>query len=80
MGVRLQAQEVPGGGVAVERLLREGPVAETILRVAEELPGTLIVMGSHGKRGIENVLLGSVAESVLRRAACPVVTVRQPGR
>lgn len=78
MSVRLQTQEVPGGAVAVERVLREGPVAETILRVAEELPTPLIVMGSHGKRGVEKVLLGSVAESVLRRAACPVVTVRQP--
>jgi nucleotide-binding universal stress UspA family protein len=40
----------------------------------------LIVMGTHGRSGLDRILLGSVAERVIRLAACPVLTVRQPER
>jgi nucleotide-binding universal stress UspA family protein len=53
------------------------PVTETV-RVAAETPCDLIVMGTHGRRGLRRALLGSVAEQVLRRAPCPVLTVRMP--
>jgi nucleotide-binding universal stress UspA family protein len=55
--------------------LREGhPAAETV-RAAEDLHADLIVMGTHGRTGFQRWVLGSVAEAVLRRAPCPVLTV-----
>jgi nucleotide-binding universal stress UspA family protein len=64
------------GDAAIDVVVREGsdPKAE-ILKEAAAHDGTLIVMGTHGRSGIEHVLLGSVAEKVLRNAPCPVVVV-----
>jgi len=59
-------------------LLQGDPVAE-IVRVAREDPADLIVMGTHGRAALEHALLGSVAEKVVRKAPCPVLTVRLPG-
>lgn len=68
-------------GVAVETMLREAEPWREILTVAEELPADLLVMGTHGRGGFEQLLLGAVAEKVLRRAPCPVLTVcREEGR
>ncbi|HXJ78263.1 MAG TPA: universal stress protein [Candidatus Methylomirabilis sp.] len=53
-----------------------GPPADTIVRVARERGADLIVMGTHGRTGLQHVLLGSVAEKVVRLAPCPVLTVR----
>ena len=53
-----------------------GPPAETIVRIAHERGAGLIVMGTHGRTGLSHVLLGSVAEKVVRLAPCPVLTVR----
>ena len=53
-----------------------GQPAETIVRIAEERSADLIVMGTHGRTGLQHVLLGSVAEKVVRLAPCPVLTVR----
>lgn len=53
------------------------PVAE-ILRYAEEEAIDLIVMGTHGRGFVAHALIGSVAERVVRRAPCPVLTVRRP--
>jgi nucleotide-binding universal stress UspA family protein len=53
-----------------------GVPAETIVRVAREHEVDLIVLGTHGRTGLQHVLLGSVAEKVVRLAACPVMTVR----
>lgn len=53
-----------------------GDPADTIVRVAHELKADLIVMGTHGRTGLPHILLGSVAEKVVRRASCPVLTVR----
>lgn len=64
------------GGVKVERLIVEGDVHEEIVRVADNRKVDLIVMGTHGRRGINRLLLGSVAESVARRAHCAVLLVR----
>ena len=67
----------PATGVRVSRHQRRGmAVAPVILEVAEELDADLIVMSTHGRRGLENVLLGSVTEEVLRLAGCPVLTIR----
>jgi nucleotide-binding universal stress UspA family protein len=51
-----------------------------ILRYAEEHEVDLIVMGTHGRSGVSHMLLGSIAERVVRRAPCPVLTVRHPER
>jgi nucleotide-binding universal stress UspA family protein len=64
----------------VEHQLEVGYPAETILRVARELPADLIVMGTHGRRGLSRLLMGSVAERVLREAGCPILTLKQPAR
>ena len=50
-----------------------------ILRYAKEEEVDLIVMGTHGRGPVAHVLMGSVAERVVRKAPCPVLTVRQPG-
>jgi nucleotide-binding universal stress UspA family protein len=56
--------------------LEIGDAREVIDRVAVEIGADLIVMGTHGRRGVRRMLLGSVAESVVRSAPCPVLTVR----
>jgi nucleotide-binding universal stress UspA family protein len=53
-----------------------GNPADAIVRLAEERNVDLIVMGTHGRTGLQHVLLGSVAEKVVRLAPCPVLTVR----
>ena len=55
--------------------LREGRPADEILKVAEALPAGLIVMGTHDRGAVHRAVLGSVAETVLRKAPCPVLTV-----
>ncbi|MFL5349661.1 MAG: universal stress protein [Hyalangium sp.] len=52
-----------------------GEAASTVLRVAEEGKYDLIVMGTHGRRGLPRLLLGSVAQKIVARAHCPVLTV-----
>jgi universal stress protein A len=54
--------------------------AEAIVRYAHRMGITLIVMGTHGRTGFEHMLVGSVAERVVRTAPCPVLTVRRPER
>lgn len=54
-----------------------GKPAAEIVRAAQEWPAELIVIGSHGRGGVQRVLLGSVAEAVVRHAACPVLVVRR---
>jgi len=63
--------------IALEYHADEGAPAEVICRVALETGCDLIVMGTHGRRGLRRKLLGSVAEEVGRRATCPVASVRQ---
>lgn len=70
--------EIPDPTLAVERIVAEGDPASEILRVAEERHVDLIVMGTHGRRGLGRALMGSVAEHVVRRSSCPVLTIRTP--
>lgn len=53
-----------------------GEPSDLILRIASEGGANLIVMGTHGRTGLSRLLIGSVAEAVLRRASCPVLTIR----
>jgi universal stress protein A len=71
-------KERAGLGPIVQHVAR-GPVAQEILRVAEKLDVEMIVMGTHGRTGIAKLMIGSVAEKVVRHAACPVVCVK-PGK
>jgi nucleotide-binding universal stress UspA family protein len=65
-------------GVPMETLLMEGNAAREILRVAEEQQISLIVLGTHGRTGLSRVLLGSVAEDVIRHSPVPVLTLKTP--
>lgn len=62
--------------VAVERELADGNPAREIVRYAEDEDCDLVVMGTHGRGGIDRLLLGSVAEKVVRSSTVPVLTVR----
>ncbi len=63
-------------GVEAETRVVEGAPVEAILETVEEAGAGLVVMGTHGRRGLHRLLLGSVAEAVVRRADVPVLTVR----
>jgi nucleotide-binding universal stress UspA family protein len=64
----------------VEYRMEKGVPAEEILRVAQETKCDLIVMGTYGRTGLNRMLMGSVAEQVLRKARCPVLAVKSPLR
>ena len=66
---------IKGAVPVCEGMLRAGPPADEILAAAKEMHVDLIVMGTHGRKGIAHALLGSIAEKVLRRAELPVLTV-----
>jgi nucleotide-binding universal stress UspA family protein len=67
-----------GRGIAIEAILREGVAWEEINSVAETINADLVVIGTHGRRGLTRALLGSVAENVIRTAHRPIVTIRFP--
>lgn len=69
------ASRYRGGGVAVTTLLRVGRAADEIARVAESEGADLVVVGTHGRTGASRLLLGSVAERVVRTSTVPVLTV-----
>jgi universal stress protein A len=63
-------------GVRVKVVLLSGDPADQIIRAARTHRADLIVVGTHGRRGFSKMMIGSVAERVVRTAPCPVVTVR----
>lgn len=63
-------------GVPVRHIVDQGDAGEVILRLADKEQASMIVMGTHGRKGFGRVMLGSVAEYVIRRAKCPVITVK----
>jgi nucleotide-binding universal stress UspA family protein len=67
-------------GVAIETELRMGPPVDEVNDVARRIEADLIVMGTHGRRGIARALLGSVAENVIRTSTRPVMAVHAPKR
>ena len=62
--------------IKVETVIRQGKDFVEIIREAKEKDMDMIVMGSHGRTGISHMLIGSVAEKVVRKAHCPVLIVR----
>lgn len=73
-----KAAELAEGGLLVATHLEEGEPHAAIVSCAERISANLIVIGSHGRTGIKRMLLGSVAEQVVRYAHCPVLVAR-PG-
>jgi nucleotide-binding universal stress UspA family protein len=76
LGEQLRRIQPPQAGISVEHRLEYGEPASVILAVARELDANLIVMGTHGRTGLRHLLMGSVAEQVVRQASCPVLTIR----
>ena len=76
---RLLGNVVPTDhNVPFEHRLLVGDPATAIVEDAEKENADLIVMGTHGRAGLSRLLMGSVAEAVVRRARCPVLTVKHP--
>jgi nucleotide-binding universal stress UspA family protein len=78
MSAELNRLKAPDFQIRVEHRLEEGDPATQILRIAQETGCDLVVMGTHGRTGLDRLLMGSVAEEVVRRASCPVLTVKTP--
>ncbi|MGD8413920.1 MAG: universal stress protein [Candidatus Latescibacterota bacterium] len=64
--------------VNAEPLVRHGDAVEEITGLADELEADLIVMATHGRGGLSHILMGSTAEQVIRKAPCPVLTLKMP--
>ena len=80
MLARLRQFQVANPLVEVEHRVELGDPASVILDLAKEKDCKLIVMGTHGRTGLARLLLGSVAEQVVRKAPCPVMTIKSPFR
>ena len=65
-------------GMTVSTIVRTGSANEEIVNLATDEGAELIIMGTHGRTGLNRMLLGSVADRVIRLARCPVLTVRTP--
>jgi nucleotide-binding universal stress UspA family protein len=76
--IKLQQMRPTDPAVPMDRLLGDGDPATTIVDTAKDKNCDLIVMGTHGWTGLTRLLMGSVAEAVVRRAPCPVLTVKMP--
>lgn len=67
-------------GLKARSLMRVGAPFLEIIHSAQGEAADLIVMGTHGRTGLAHVLMGSVAERVVNKASCPVLTIRHPDR
>lgn len=68
----------PPEDVPFRRKFIVGSPADELVRYAKENDIDLVVMGTHGRTGLTRLLMGSVAEAVVRRSGCPVLTIKQP--
>ena len=66
------------GKLPAEYILRKGVPFVEILHCAGQVKADMIVLGTHGRTGLKHALFGSVAEKVVRKATCPVLSVRHP--
>lgn len=66
------------GRVSYQFVVRRGGPAREILSVAQELEADLIVIPTHGRAGLKHLVLGSVAEQIIRESRVPVLTIRVP--
>lgn len=71
----MQRENVKGAPRLAETNVLGDDIAQCILRTAQETQADLVVMGTHGRRGVKRLVLGSVAESFVRMACCPVMLI-----
>jgi nucleotide-binding universal stress UspA family protein len=64
--------------VTAQAVVRSGDAVDEIIQFAEEVDVDLIVMATHGRSGLAHILMGSTAEQIIRRASCPVLTLKHP--
>jgi nucleotide-binding universal stress UspA family protein len=74
---KIVREQIPAG-VDVESTVITGNAVDGIIEYAQDQNADLLVMCTHGRTGLSHVLMGSTAEAVVRRAHCPVLTLRQP--
>jgi len=74
---RIARDQIPPE-VSAEAVVRSGDSVEEIIQFAEEAGADLIVMATHGRGGLSHILMGSTAEQVIRKAPCPVLTLKLP--
>ena len=76
---RLQSLDA-GSGVKTQHIVRIGRAWQEIIEIAQEMKSDMLILATHGYTGLKHVLLGSVAEKIIRHAPCPVLTVRPDER
>jgi len=74
---KLAKEEIPSS-VSVKTIIKTGKPFLEIIETAGELDVDLIIIATHGRSGVEHILFGSTAEKVVRKAPCPVLTLREP--
>jgi len=74
---KLAKEEIPDS-VPVKTIIKTGKPFLEIIENAGELDVDLIIIATHGRTGVEHILFGSTAEKVVRKAPCPVLTLREP--
>lgn len=75
----IRSREAEYGTIPLEVILRQGKPYLEILRTVKDRAIDLIIMSTHGRSGLEHILMGSVTEKVVRKAPCPVLTIRVKG-
>jgi nucleotide-binding universal stress UspA family protein len=75
--VKLAETEIPRE-IKVETIIKTGKPFIEIIETAKETDSDLIIIATHGHTGVEHILFGSTAEKVVRKAPCPVLTLRDP--
>jgi nucleotide-binding universal stress UspA family protein len=74
-GAEKKMEDFMDGFEGVDAKVLVGDVAEEVIRYAEEMATDMIIMGTHGYKGLEKVMFGSVAEKVVKSSTCPVLTI-----
>jgi nucleotide-binding universal stress UspA family protein len=77
-GLTAAIEKHKGAGVEMTAVLRDGPPADEVAAVAKKSHADLVILGTHGRRGLRRAIMGSVAEEVIRACECPVLTVHDP--
>ncbi|OGU76728.1 MAG: stress protein UspA [Ignavibacteria bacterium RBG_16_34_14] len=76
---KLAEQEIPSS-LPVKKIIKTGKPFVEIIETAAEEDVDLIIIATHGHSGVEHILFGSTAEKVVRKAPCPVLTLREPAK
>ncbi len=76
---KLAEKEIPSG-LSVKKIIKTGKPFVEIIETAAEEDADLIIIATHGHTGVEHILFGSTAEKVVRKASCPVLTLREPAK